>query len=190
MDATQGATPSISCQTCGALNPAFARFCRACQAPLHVQPFPPPLPPPTFQASLSSIGGWPEAMIQADAQAAFILALERVQTAGVTSCHRYRPARSASQSPRRVAAMRRFRVHRTGGAYVSPPRDQADGCKHLRRIVISLLAVVVAGAVFTRVGSLVCLVLSAYFLWRVIGPGPRQVAASIMSSLTQETSAF
>jgi hypothetical protein len=131
-------------------------------------------------------------MIQADAQAAFDLALQRIQTAGV---------HVVSQVPRysiRVAKSKR------GCRYEGDLVFTANGRRHtsvrvaikptggsiMFVIVASLVAVVVAGAMFARVGSLVFLVLSAYFLWRIIGPGPREVAASIMSSLTQETSRF
>lgn len=192
MDVTEKATPPVSCQTCGAENPAAERFCGTCRAPLHVQPFPPPLPPPTFRARLSEIGVWPEAVIQADAQAAFILALVRVQTGGVhvvsqvppfsirvakskTGC-RYEGDLVFTANGRRHTSVR-VAIKPTGGSIIIV-------------IVASLVAVAVAGAVFTRVGSLVVLVLSAYFLWRMIGRGPREVATSIISSLTQESSAL
>jgi hypothetical protein len=130
-------------------------------------------------------------MIQADAQAAFDLALQRVQTAGV---------HVVSQVPRysiRVAKSKR------GCRYEGDLVFTANGRRHtsvrvalkptvgsiIFMIVASLVSVVVAGAMFARVGSLVFLVLSAYFLWRCIGRVPHEVAKSIMSSLTQETSA-
>lgn len=190
MDATQNGT--ISCQTCGAQNPAFARFCRTCRAPLHVQPFPPPLPPPTFQARPSTIGAWPEAMIHADAQTAFNLALQRVQAAGV---------HVVSQAPPnsiRVAKSKNGCRYEGDLAFIADSRRQTSVRVALNptvgsiifMIVAPLVAVVVAGAMFGRVGLLVFLVLSAYFLWRTIARVPHDVAASIVSSLTQERSAL
>jgi hypothetical protein len=189
MDSTQNAT--ISCQTCGAQNPAFARFCRTCRAPLHVQPFPPPLPPPTFQALLSEIGAWPEATIHADVQIAFNLALKRVQTAGV---------HVASQAPPnsiRVAKSKSGCRYEGDLAFTAESRRQTSVRLVLKptvgsiifMIVASLVGLVVAGAMFARVGSLVFFVLSVYFLWRSFSQIPHELATSIMSSLTQETSA-
>jgi hypothetical protein len=131
-------------------------------------------------------------MIQTDAQAAFNLALQRVQTAGVHVVSQVPPYSI------RVAKSKR------GCRYEGDLVFTANGRRHtsvrvaikpaagsiIFVIVASLVAVVVAGAIFARVGSLVLLVLSAYFLWRIIGPGPREVAASIMSSLTPKTSAL
>jgi len=192
MDATQNATPPISCQTCGAQNPALARFCHTCRAPLHVQPFPPPLTPPTFRAGVSQIGVWPEAMIQADAQAAFNLALERLQTADV---------HVVSQVPRysiRVAKSRRGCRYEGDLVFTENGRRHTSvrvamkptGGSIILMIVASVVGVTVLGALLAGVGWLISLGLSAYFFWRIIGPGPREAAALIMSSLTQETPAL
>ena len=192
MDATENPTRSISCQTCGAQNPAGARFCLTCRAPLHTQPFPPPLPPPTFQARLPEIGVWPEAMIQADAQAAFNLALLRVQTAGVNVVSQVPPFSIRVANSKRGCRYEGDLVFTANGRRHTSVRVaiKPTGGSIIVVILASLVAVAVAGAVFTRVGSLVFLVLSAYFLWRMIGRGPREVAMSIISSLTQESSAL
>jgi hypothetical protein len=131
-------------------------------------------------------------MIQADAQAAFNLALQRVPTAGVHVVSQVPPysihvakSKGGCRYEGDLVFTANGRRHTSVRVAINPSNGSI-----ILVIVASLVAAVVAGAMLARVGSLVFLVLAAYFLWRIFGPGPREVAASIMSSLTQETSAL
>jgi hypothetical protein len=130
-------------------------------------------------------------MIRADMQTAFNLGLKRVQTAGVHVV--------SQEPPYSIKVAKSKRGCRYEGDLVFTPNSRRQtsvslalkptGGSIIFLIVASLVGVTVMGALLARAGLLISLGLSAYFLWRVIRRGPHEVAKSIMSSLTQETSA-
>jgi hypothetical protein len=131
-------------------------------------------------------------MIHADVQTAFNLALKSVQTAGV------HVVSLAPPYSIRVAKSRRGCRYEGDLVFTADSRRQTSvrlalkpsGGSIIVVIVAFLVGVTVLGALLARVGWLISLSLSAYFFWRIIRRGPHEVAASIMSSLTQEAPAL